>query len=199
MAKLGIFGGTFNPPHLGHLICAQSALSQLKLDRVIFVPAADPPHKAVDGDPGPRQRLAMCHCAIEGNGSFAVSTVDFERPGPSYTATTLERLHTQFSADDLTLIIGGDMGQSFHSWHRPERIIELARLAVVEREDSNRAKITAAVSNIPDATKRLDFFEMPRIDISSTLVRSYVANGRPLRYLVPDRVARYIEVRRLYR
>ena len=194
--RLGLLGGTFNPPHIGHLVCAQQALAQLELDRVLFVPVHEPPHKEVEADPGVEQRVELCRRAVAGAEGFEVSLIEAEVPGPSYTVDTLRRLHERCPGDDLTFLVGGDMALSLPTWREPAAILELAELGVAEREGVRRADIAERLSGLgPD---RVRFFDMPRIDLSSSMVRRFVAAGRPVRYLVPDAVAEYISESGLY-
>ena len=197
MARLGLLGGTFNPPHIGHLVCAQQALAQLELDRVLLVPVYEPPHKGMEYDPGVEHRVAMCERAVEGDDRLAVSRVEAEVPGPSFTVDTLRRLHDRCRGDQLTFVVGGDMAFSLPTWREPEAILELAELGVAEREGVRRGDITERLSGL--ATDRVRFFDMPRLDVSSSLIRRYVAAGRPIRYLVPDPVVHYIATAGLYR
>jgi nicotinate-nucleotide adenylyltransferase len=199
LARVGLLGGTFNPPHLGHLVCAQEALDQLALDRVLLVPAGVPPHKRIEADPGAEHRVAMCRLAVAGDARFEVSRVDVDRPGPSFSVDTLRALHGQAPGDDLTFIVGGDMAHSLPEWHEPEALLALAALGVAEREEVRRADILERIAGLAGAHERVRFFSMPRIDISSTLIRRRAAAGRPLRYLVPDAVADYIAAELLYR
>jgi nicotinate-nucleotide adenylyltransferase len=194
---LGLLGGTFNPPHTGHLVCAQAALHELELDRVLLLPVHEPPHKGVEADPGVEHRVELCRRAVGDNERLEVSLVDAEQPGPSYTVDTLRRLHERCPGDDLTFIVGGDMAFSLPTWREPETILELAELGVAEREGVRRADITERLEGLP--VERVHFFDMPRLDISSSLIRRFVAAGRPIRYLVPDAVAGYIEQAGLYR
>ncbi|HEX5146016.1 MAG TPA: nicotinate-nucleotide adenylyltransferase [Conexibacter sp.] len=188
--RLGVFGGTFNPPHLGHLVCAQEAQVQLALHRVLLMPAGQPPHKHVHGDPGAEVRAELCRLAVAGDERFAVSRLELERPGRSYTVDTLKALRDEHPQDDLTFIVGGDMARSLPTWHEPDAVLELATLAVAERAGSEREEIRGELRSLSGATpERVRFFEMPRIDVSSSLVRERVATGRPIRYLVPDAVA----------
>lgn len=191
-----MFGGTFNPPHLGHLLCAQAAADALELDQVLFVPTGRPPHKQIADEPGAEVRAALVAAAIAGDPRFAVSNVEVERAGPSYTADTLRALSSEVPGAELFLVMGGDMALSFHSWHQPEEIIKLATLAVVERDDIDDDAIRRALAGL---RVRTAFFSMVRCDISSTLVRSRASGGASLRYLVPDAVADLIEVEQLYR
>jgi nicotinate-nucleotide adenylyltransferase len=195
--KLGLLGGTFNPPHIGHLVCALQALHELELDRVLLVPVHAPPHKGVEADPGVEHRVELCRRAVEGETALRVSLVDAEVAGPSYTVGTLRRLHERCPGDDLTFIVGGDMALSLPAWREPAAILELAELGVAEREEVRRADIAERLAGLD--LDRIRFFDMPRIDISSSLIRRLVAAGRPIRHLVPDGVAGYIEQAGLYR
>jgi nicotinate-nucleotide adenylyltransferase len=197
MARIGLLGGTFNPPHLGHLVCAQSALEGLELDRVLFVPVHTPPHKEPDGDPGVEHRVALCALAVDPDGRLDVSRVEADVPGRSYTVDTLSRLHEQRPEDQLTFIVGGDMARSLPDWREPETILSLADIGVAGREDVGADSIRVRLGVLAGAD-RVRFFDMPRIDISSTLIRERVAAGRPVRYLVPDAVAAYIAREGLY-
>jgi nicotinate-nucleotide adenylyltransferase len=195
--RVGLLGGTFNPPHIGHLVCAQAAHHQLELDRVLFVPVHEPPHKGVEADPGVEHRVELCRRAVAGDDRFEVSLVEAEIPERSYTVDTLRRLHERCPGDDLTFIVGGDMAFSLPTWREPAALLELAELGVAEREGVRRADITERLGDLP--VDRVRFFDMPRIDISSSLIRRHVEAGRPIRYLVPDAVAEYIERAGLYR
>jgi len=186
--RLGILGGTFNPPHIGHLVCAQEAHDQLGLDRVVLMPAGVPPHKQVDADPGAEARYALCRAAVAGDERFAVSRLELDRAGRSFTVDTLRALHDHSPQDDITFIAGGDMARSLPSWREPEALLSLATLAVAERAADRRDAISAAIAPLA-GSERVRFFDMPRIDVSSSLVRERVATGRPIRYLVPDAVA----------
>lgn len=196
--RLGILGGTFNPPHLGHLVCAQEAYRELALDRVLFIPAGIPPHKPVDEEPGGAHRLELCRLAIEGDDRFAVCDLELRRAGPSFTVDTLNELHTQEPTNDLFLILGGDIAAGLPHWREPERVLELATVAIAKRRGTARAAVEAALARI-DGGDRARFFAMPRIGISSTIVRRRARAGQPIRYFVPDGVADYIERNGLYR
>jgi nicotinate-nucleotide adenylyltransferase len=195
--KLGLLGGTFNPPHLGHLVCAQEACAQLGLDEVAFVPVYQPPHKEVEDDPGVEVRVELTRRAVSGDSRFWVSRVEADVPGRSYTVDTLKRLHESSPADELTFIMGGDMAHALPTWHEPEAVLSLATLGVAEREGIRRADIMERLAGLAGADQ-IRFFDMPRLDISSTSIRRRVAAGRPIRYLVPDPVADYIATEGLY-
>lgn len=199
MARVGILGGSFNPPHLAHLVCASEAAAQLQLDRVLLTPVAAPPHKDAERDPGPSARLELCRLAIAGDDRLAVCDVEVRRGGPSYTVDTLRELHARTPEDHLTFIVGGDIALGLPNWHEPEEVLGLARLAVAERSGAGRADIAARLSErFPDAQPAV-FFDMPRMDISSSQIRRRIAQERPIRYLVPDPVAEHIARGKLYR
>jgi nicotinate-nucleotide adenylyltransferase len=195
---VGILGGTFNPPHLGHLVCAQEAHAQLGLDRVTWIPTNVPPHKQLQGDPGPGVRLELCERAVAGDDRFDVSAIELERGGPSYTVDTLRALSDQAPEDQLIFIAGGDMARSLPAWREPEQVLALATFAVAERAGAGRRDIADQLGALT-AGAEVRFFAMPRIDVSSSDVRRRVAERRPVRYLVPDAVAAAIEERGLYR
>jgi nicotinate-nucleotide adenylyltransferase len=195
--RVGLLGGTFNPPHVGHLVCAVQAAAQLELDRVLLVPVHEPPHKGVESDPGVVHRVELCRRAVAGEELLDVSLVDAEVPGPSFTVGTLRRLHERSPGDQLTFIVGGDMALSLPAWREPEAILDLAELGVAEREGVRRTDVLERLSGFP--ADRVRFFDMPRLDVSSSLIRCLVATGRPIRHLVPDAVERYIVEAGLYR
>jgi nicotinate-nucleotide adenylyltransferase len=196
--RLGILGGTFNPPHLGHLVCAQEAHAQLGLDRVVLMPAHLPPHKQIaPGGPDAELRFELCKLAIDDDPRLAVSRLELDREGRSYTVDTLKALHAQHPSDELTFIVGGDMARSLPTWREPEAVLALATLAVAERAGAAREDVLGELRPLAGA-ERVAFFDMPRIDVSSSLVRERVATGRPIRYLVPDVVAERIAADGLY-
>jgi nicotinate-nucleotide adenylyltransferase len=197
---VGILGGTFNPPHLGHLVMAQEALAQLGLDRVVLMPVSMPPHKrpAEGEDPGPDVRLELSRLAAAGNDRLDVSDVEIRRGGASFTVDTLRLLHDRDPDQALTFIVGGDMAESLARWREPEAVLELARLAVAERSGVRRDHVARSLSGLAGAD-RIVFFDMPRIDLSSSDIRARVAAGRPIRYLVPDAVGEAIRARGYYR
>jgi nicotinate-nucleotide adenylyltransferase len=196
--RVGILGGTFNPPHLGHLVCAQEAYLQLGLARVDLVPARVPPHKPVEDEPGIEHRLEMCRLAIAGDEQrFRVLDLEARREGVSYTVDTLEELHAQEPESELFLIVGSDVALEFGSWREPERVLALAQVAVAERPGTVRGGVEQALGQI-EGGDRARFLNMPAIEISSTLLRHRARIGEPTRYLVPDLVRDYIDRHRLY-
>jgi nicotinate-nucleotide adenylyltransferase len=195
--RVGILGGAFNPPHIGHLVCAQEAVLQLELERLLFVPTGQAPHREIEQDPGPEARLEMCELAVDDDEGFEVSRAEIEREGPSYTVETLRALHEEGPDDELFLLLGGDQASALPKWHEPEEVLRLATVAVVPRTGFHREAIAVNTASLKGAA-RVRFFDMPRIDVSSSLVRRRVAEGKPIRYLVPDKVAGYIEENGLY-
>jgi len=198
MAAVGILGGTFNPPHIGHLVCAQEARGQLGLDRVLLMPVAVPPHKEIAADPGSDVRLELCRLAVLEEDGVEVSALEVQRGGSSYTVDTLREIHARAPEDALTFIVGGDMAQSLPTWREPEAVLSLATLAVAEREGIRRHDIAGRLASLSGA-EQVRFFDMPRLDLSSSDIRRRVAAGRPVRHLVADEVAEYIEQHGLYR
>ena len=195
--RVGIYGGVFNPPHHGHLIAAQEAHSQLGLDVVVWIPVGYAPHREIESDPGAEARFEMVEMATGADERFRVSRLELERDGPSYTVDTLRQLRERRPDAEFFLILGGDQALALPSWHEPEGVLDLATIAVFERGSSNREAITAELARLKGG-ERVRFLEMPRIDISSTLVRERAAAGKPIRYLVPDKVANFIGAQSLY-
>jgi nicotinate-nucleotide adenylyltransferase len=187
--RIGVFGGLFNPPHVGHLSLCQEAAWQLGLDRVVLVPTGRPSHRAAPRET-PEMRLRLAQAAALGNPMFTVSRLEVDRVGPSYTVDTLRELSHRYPGSSLHLLIGADQLAAMDSWHEPEAIVQLARLAAALRPGIDLARTDAA---------NLDWVEMPQIGISSSLVRERVRTGRPIRYFVPDAVRELIEAEGLYR
>jgi nicotinate-nucleotide adenylyltransferase len=196
--RIGILGGTFNPPHLGHLVCAQEAYIELSLARVMLVPARIPPHKPVDDEPGATHRLEMCRLAVLGDERFEVSDIEIQREGPSYTVDTLGELHSAKPDSELFLIVGADIAAGLPEWHEAERVLSRATVAVAERRGTAHEAVTRALGRIPggDAVR---FFDMPEIGVSSTMLRERVRAGVSTRYLMPDEVGDYIDRHGIYR
>jgi nicotinate-nucleotide adenylyltransferase len=194
---VGVLGSAFNPPHLGHLALAQEAIWQLDLDEVVLVPTGEAPHKRIVDDPGRELRLAMTRLAAADDPRFTVSTLEVERDGPSYTYETLELLAGEREDPDLVFVMGADAAVGFESWREPRRVVELARLAVARRSGISDADVGAVMRSV-NAEGRATMLEMPQFGVSSSAVRERAASGRPLRYLVPEAVARFIEEKGIY-
>ncbi len=210
--RLGIFGGTFDPVHLGHLIVAEQAREQCALDEVRFIPAGHPPHKHGRALTAASHRLAMLRFAVAGHAAFRVDDREIRRPGPSYTVVTLEELRGELPQAELFLIMGADSLRDLPDWHQPERICTLATLVVANRpglpaadrgEPSAGDALPACDARrpggrpLPDQTRIIDV-RVPPIGISATDLRRRVAEGRSIRYLVPRSVEVYIAQHGLY-
>jgi nicotinate-nucleotide adenylyltransferase len=195
--RVGILGGAFNPPHTGHLVCAQEALIQLELDKVVFMPVGTAPHRELHGDPGAEARLELVELAIAGDERFEVSRAEIDREGPSYTSDTLRGLREAAPDDELFLILGGDQAAALASWHEPEKVLERATVAVFERASWGRNAIVIKIGRLAGA-RDVRYLDMPLIQVSSSGIRRRVHEGTPIRYLVPEKVASYIEDKALY-
>ena len=179
------------------MVCAQEALVQLELDRVVFMPVGVAPHREIDFDPGAEARLEMVELAVADDERFEASRIELEREGPSYTSDTLEALKKESPKDELFVILGGDQAAALASWHEPELVLERATVAVFERQSWGRNAIVIKIGRLPGA-ERVRYLDMPLIQVSSSAIRRRVRDGMPLRYLVPDKVAAYIETNGLY-
>jgi nicotinate-nucleotide adenylyltransferase len=200
--RLGIFGGSFDPVHYGHLLLAESCREQCRLDRVWFLPAAVPPHKQGRALAPAKSRVEMLELAISGNEHFAVSTIELDRGGVSYTVETLRSLKVQHPHGELFFLMGADSLHEFTTWREPGGICQLAIPVVVHRADSpppDFAVLEDLVSPERLSMIRSHQVEMPIIDLSSTELRQRAAGGQSLRYRTPRAVEKYIEEQGLYR
>lgn len=219
--SLGILGGTFNPPHLGHLAVARHARQELGLERVLLVPAHTAPYKSsgsdaggsggvAGSDPGPQHRLRMCQLAVAGDEGLAVSAVEVERGGLSYTVDTLRSIHASHPSAQLTFIVGADTASTLGSWREPAQLLELAQLAVATRDGTARQRVLDALAAVESTSAdgsvdhsntagSVSFLEMPAIEVSSSQVRERVARGEAIDQLVGPAVADYIAAHQLYR
>jgi nicotinate-nucleotide adenylyltransferase len=193
-----MLGGAFNPPHIGHLALAQEARARLELDEVLLMPMAHAPHREIEPEPGAEVRLRMTELAVQGDLRLNACPIEVDRGGRSYTVDTLRTLRDRGPADERFLLLGGDQAAQLSTWHEPEEILRLATIAVAEREGWERERVLEGLREVPGAAERVVFFDMPRLDVSSSLVRARVAEGLPVRYLVPDLVAEEIAERGLY-
>ena len=193
-----MLGSAFNPPHLGHLALAQEALWQLGLDEVVLVPTGHAPHKRIADDPGREARMEMTRLAAAEDPRFSVSSLEVEREGPSYTYETLEALAEKWPDRKLVFVMGADAAVGLESWREPGRVIELASLAVARREGVADAEVVAVMRSL-GCEGGATMLEMPQFGVSSSAVRERAKQGRPLRYLVPDAVANFIEGEGIYR
>jgi nicotinate-nucleotide adenylyltransferase len=189
--RIGLLGGSFDPPHNGHLLIAGDALVALRLDRVLFIPAATQPLKVGQAGATPQQRLAMVDRLLQGEASMALSDIEIQRGGLSYTVDTLTALTAEHRGSELFWLVGADVTRSFAKWRSPERIVELATLVVLQRTDE-----VPDLSGLPGHPQLL---ATRRIDISSTEIRRRVREGKSIRGFVPDSVADFIASEGLYR
>lgn len=180
------------------MICAQEAHAQLALEKVLFLPVGEAPHRVMDGDPGAELRVRMCEQAVEGDPRFEVSRAEADRSGPSYSADTLRLLRERSPDAHFTLILGADQASRLPSWREPEAVLSLATVAVAARGGLEREAVMRRIGSFA-GSDRVAFFDMPRIDLSSSLVRERAASGRPIRYLLRDKVADFVEAKGLYR
>ncbi|HVQ58327.1 MAG TPA: nicotinate-nucleotide adenylyltransferase [Solirubrobacterales bacterium] len=194
---IGVLGSAFNPPHLGHLALAQEALWQLGLSEVVLVPTGQAPHKRILDDPGPELRMTMTRLAAADDSRFSVSALEVEREGPSYTYETLRLLAEERGQTELVFVMGADAAMGLESWREPQQVVERARLAVARRAGVSDTEVAAVLRSL-GAEGRATMLEMPQFGVSSSAVRERAAAGRPLRYLVPEPVARFIEEKGIY-
>lgn len=200
---IGIFGGTFDPIHIAHLAIAEEAREAVGLERVLFVPAGIPVHKPGRPISPAEHRVAMVALAIADNPAFALSRAEVDRAGPSYAVDTLEMLAAEITAagrrPDLVFILSSEAYAGLPTWHRPERILELCRMAVVPRPGADPVDPVAMARLVPGADRRTIVIDGPMLAVSGSTIRSRLAAGRSIRYLVPDAVIAYIGDHGLYR
>mgnify|MGYP001306783493 FL=1 len=194
-ARIGVFGGSFDPPHFGHLALAEWARTELALDRVLFVPAGEPPHKRRGSLSPAKHRLAMTRLAVRGNPAFGVCTLETRRRGASYTADSLRALASATPRAHWHLLMGADMFATFDTWHEPDEIARLAVLVVALRPGVPARRGTRRVRG----GRKVIWLTNPGLEVSSSALRARAARGMGLRYLVPDSVARYATRHGLYR
>ncbi len=194
--EFGVMGGTFDPIHLGHLAVAEEARDVLGLERILFVPAGQPPHKPAGDVTTVEHRLAMVELAIADNPAFELSRAEVDRPGPSYTVDTLEALAAD--GDRVTVILSAETFAELPTWHEPWRLFDAARVAVAPRWGYPAPDPGWLAATFPGREDRVSYLEGPRLGVSSTALRARVAAGHSIRYLVPERVAAYILAHDLY-
>lgn len=203
--RYGILGGTFDPPHIGHLALAQEAFARLQLDRVWFVPAATPPHKRGQPISDATHRRAMVELAIADDERFGLDTVDLDRSGPSYTVETLRRLRQRWGdAAWMGFIVGWDMLLSLPTWHEPANVLAALDAFIATRRpgyspaDDDEQALAELERKLPGARSKLRMLSAPQLDIAASDLRERVAQGLPVRYLTPDPVCAYISTHGLY-
>lgn len=195
--RIGIYGGTFDPVHVGHLIIASEVRTALALDEVIFIPAGIPPHKDPAQISAAEDRLAMLRLAVADNDAFTIDTIELEREGRSFTADTLAAIHRREPEADLWFILGADSLAALQTWRDPATIVRLARIAVAARPGWE-LDLEAVSRLVPESGGRIDTVPAPLVEIASHEIRDRIRAGHPIRYLVPGQVEQFIVSRRLY-
>ena len=197
-SHIGILGGTFDPPHLGHLILASEARQQLNLARLLWMITPTSPHKIGQSVTEPRQRVEMVARAIADEPAFELSTLELDRPAPQYTIDTLEILQRQNPASALTLLLGADSLSGLHTWHRPADLVRACHTIGVMRRPGESIRLEALDGLLPGLAEKVRFIEAPLFEISSREIRRRVKVGLEFRYFVPRAVFDYIQTNRLY-
>ena len=195
--RIGIFGGTFDPVHVGHLVIAAECLHVLRLQRVSFVPSGSPPHKPDQPLSAPKDRLAMLTLAIHERPNILVDPIEFERPGPSFTVDTLRELRRRDPQSDYVFIMGADSLRELHLWRDPAGIIEQAEIAVARRPGIE-IDLADVERRVPGAAARIRIVDVPLIGVSSSDIRRRIRAGEPIAFQLPWRVEQYIHERGLY-
>jgi nicotinate-nucleotide adenylyltransferase len=196
--QIGLFGGTFDPPHVGHLILASEAYSQLGLDRLFWILTPDPPHKQDQSITSVEHRLAMVKLAIEDNPSFELSRVELDRPGPHYTVETLKLVAEQNPDAEIIPIIGGDSLQDLPLWHQPKELLYAAHWIGVMRRPGEETSLEALERELPGISSKVHYVDAPLLEIASREIRSRIAKGKTFRYYLPPSVYEYIQQHHLY-
>jgi nicotinate-nucleotide adenylyltransferase len=198
-ARVGVFGGTFDPPHLGHLILASEARSQLGLTRLLWVLTALPPHKRGQVISPLEDRLAMLELALKDEPAFELSRVDIDRPGPHYTLDTLHLLRQQHSGSELVLVIGGDSLRDLPDWHRAADVLAACDSIGVMRRPGDEIDLSELEQSLPGLRDKVAFVDAPLLEISSREIRERARQGLPFKYYVPTEVHQYVLSHQLYR
>lgn len=195
--RIGIFGGTFDPPHLGHLHLAAAARAQLKLDKILWVPTADPPHKKNQTLSAVADRLAMVEALIAGEPAYEISRVDIDRPGPHWAVDMMALLAGQFPGQQLVFLMGGDSLHDLPTWGRPLEFLAHCSLGVMRRPN-DAIDLDQLESLLPGITAKVEFVQAVPLEIASHTIRQQVREGQSIENFVPQAVAQIIQARRLY-
>ena len=189
-----LFGGTFDPPHIGHLVIADSIMSSIDLEQLIFIPASVPPHKAFRSYSPASMRVEMLQIALQGTPAFEISTIELDRRGISYSVDTIKEISQEMNLckEEIYFLIGSDSLAEFHTWKNPMEILSLANVIVAPRSSYTREMAQS------EYLQHVSFLDSPRLDISSSTIRQRVREGKSIRYLVPSGVLKYIQENRLY-
>lgn len=189
-----LFGGTFDPPHIGHLIIAESILSDLDIDKIIFIPSSIPPHKPLHSYSSASSRVEMLQISIKGTPAFQISDIELNRPGASYSVDTIKQIKSQMSLskEELYFVIGSDSLVEFQRWKNPHEILSLAQVIIAPRSLFTKDMVK------PEFLEQVQFLDTPQIDISSSMIRERVKEKKSIRYYVIPEVLEYIQEKRLY-
>lgn len=189
-----LFGGTFDPPHIGHLIIAESILSDLDIDKIIFIPSSIPPHKTLHSYSSASSRVEMLQISIKGTPAFQISDIELNRPGASYSIDTIKQIKSQMSLskEELYFVIGSDSLVEFQTWKNPHEILSLAQVIIAPRPLFIKDMVK------PEFLEQVHFLDTPQIDISSSMIRERVREKKSIRYYVIPEVLEYIQEKRLY-
>jgi nicotinate-nucleotide adenylyltransferase len=196
---IGVFGGTFDPPHIGHLVLADEARFELELSKVLWVVTGEPPHKPDRPIIPVEHRLRMVELAIQNDSTFELSRLEVDRPGPHYAVDTLAELAEARPDDERAYVMGKDSLRDLPAWRSPDRFIKLSNAIVVLNRPDVEANLEELDTKLPGLADKVHFLEVPVVDVASRDVRRRVASGKPYRYLVPRAVADYIAEQDLYR
>ena len=196
--QIGLFGGTFDPPHLGHLILASEAYSQLELDRLLWILTPEPPHKQDQSITSIAHRLEMVKLAIEGNPIFELSRIELDRPGPHYTLDTIELIAKQYPNSDITPIIGGDSLRDLPKWKRPKELLQACHWVGVMHRPGEQEDLKALENDLPGISSKVHYVDATLLEIASREIRNRIANGKQFRYYLPPAVYEYIRKHHLY-
>jgi nicotinate-nucleotide adenylyltransferase len=196
--QIGLFGGTFDPPHLGHLILASEAYAQLELNRLLWILTPEPPHKQDQSVTSIEHRLAMVNLAIEDNPDFELSRVELDRPGPHYTLDTVELIAKQYPEADITPIIGGDSLRDLPTWHRPKELLQACHWVGVMHRPGEQENLEEVERSLPGISSKVHYVDAPLLEIASREIRNRITHGQTYRYYLPPLVYEYIEQNHLY-
>ncbi len=196
--RIGLFGGTFDPPHLGHLILASEAQTQLGLNRLLWILTPEPPHKLDQAITPVEDRLAMVQLAIADNPAFELSRIELDRPGPHYTLDTIQLVAAQNPGADIVPIIGGDSLRDLPKWHEPQKLVYACHWIGVMRRPYDRSNLDELESQLPGIRSKVHYVDAPLLEIASREIRNRIAEGKSVRYYLPANVFDYISQHHLY-
>ena len=197
--RIGVFGGTFDPPHVGHLILAMEASDQLNLDEILWVLTPDPPHKRGKKITSIDTRIKMVQAAIENNLCFTFSYVDINRPGPHYVLDMMNLLRNKLPDNDLVFLMGGDSLHDLPKWHKPKDFIDACDKIGVMRRPGEKIDFCDLEAALPGVSRKVEFVDAPLLEISSNQIRYLISSKKPYRYYLPFEVYKIIEEMQLYR